>query len=448
MQLFNFMAAGLVLAVLLSLIIVMPWLRPQRRPVSLLSLNVAVFKDRLQELEQDQQAGRLDATEYAEQKLELEKQLLSVSGSDASNFRRTPRRVVIMLMFWLPLLTLAAYMGISSRQPVWQYWHAQQQFADAADRFLTGRSDQPPESANRNVIGFLQTLQSNLYQHPRDAQRLYRMSQAYMMVEAPGPALEAMRHAYLLHPENDGIAMTYANLRFFSSDGQGGDTGGMAGNSTVFDPETRQIAENLLAKNPQHEKALMLMAMGSFKEGSYSQAIQYLQQLRGILVAKGQVDNQSGNAETVSATSLEQLDSAIARAQQAMTAAASSQYHLHVTLAKALRAKVTPEQTLFVYARALQGPPMPYAAIKLSASQLLAQPEGQPLVVTLSDQQAMMPSRSISSARQGNVALVAGARLTASGQPIPQPGDLESLPVPMDMTGRSTDVSVVIDQQR
>jgi cytochrome c-type biogenesis protein CcmH len=73
-----------------------------------------------------------------------------------------------------------------------------------------------------------------------------------------------------------------------------------------------------------------------------------------------------------------------------------------------------PGHTLFIYARAASGPPMPLAAIKLKAAVL-------PLRFVLDDSSALTPGTPLSDAGQ----LIVGARISASGSATPQPGDLE-----------------------
>ncbi|HEY8681994.1 MAG TPA: hypothetical protein VIM06_02385, partial [Rhodanobacter sp.] len=87
---------------------------------------------------------------------------------------------------------------------------------------------------------------------------------------------------------------------------------------------------------------------------------------------------------------------------------------VQVTLAPALKDKLAPGDVLFVYARAENGPPMPLAVARLDASQL-------PASVTLTDAMAMTPVMKLSSVTR----VFVGARISHSGQPIAQSGDLE-----------------------
>jgi len=76
--------------------------------------------------------------------------------------------------------------------------------------------------------------------------------------------------------------------------------------------------------------------------------------------------------------------------------------------------KVDPNTTLFIYARASEGPPMPLAVHKGLAKDL-------PITVTLDDSMAMMPQMSLSSFPK----VIVGARLSSNGQPQGQSGDYE-----------------------
>ena len=85
-----------------------------------------------------------------------------------------------------------------------------------------------------------------------------------------------------------------------------------------------------------------------------------------------------------------------------------------MALAPALKDKLAPGDALFVYARAENGPPMPLAVAKLDPAQL-------PTTVTLTDAMAMTPAFKLSSVER----VFVGARISHSGQPVAQPGDLE-----------------------
>jgi cytochrome c-type biogenesis protein CcmH len=91
--------------------------------------------------------------------------------------------------------------------------------------------------------------------------------------------------------------------------------------------------------------------------------------------------------------------------------------------------------TLFVFARAAEGPRMPLAIVKRSGADL-------PLSFTLDDSMAMAPEFKLSSFAR----VVVGARLSKTGNAMPQSGDLEGLSAPL--AGRSNGIEIVIDTVR
>ena len=87
-----------------------------------------------------------------------------------------------------------------------------------------------------------------------------------------------------------------------------------------------------------------------------------------------------------------------------------------VSLDPKLKGKVRPSDTLFVFAKAAQGPAMPLAIARLTAAQL-------PASVELNDSMSMMPNLTISKFGQ----IVLGARISKSGNAAPQKGDYQTL---------------------
>ena len=105
-----------------------------------------------------------------------------------------------------------------------------------------------------------------------------------------------------------------------------------------------------------------------------------------------------------------------------------------VALDPKLKDKVAPGDTLFVFAKAASGPPMPLAIAKLTAAQL-------PASVVLTDAMSMMPQMKLSTFPQ----IIIGARISKSGQAIAQSGDLQTLSAPLPKT-RGEPVELTIDQ--
>jgi cytochrome c-type biogenesis protein CcmH len=192
-----------------------------------------------------------------------------------------------------------------------------------------------------------------------------------------------------------------AQARFFAADQKADDS-------------MYQLLKDALELTPGNRQALGMAGMLAFELKDYQGAINYWRQLwlgmgdspeaqmlaQGILRAVEHVREQGGEVD--------------------LSWMKRTEIKVLVDLSPAAKAAVDPADTVFVLARALSGPPMPLAVQKLTVAQL-------PQVITLSDAQAMAPGMNLSSHEQ--VTLV--ARISKSGQPMPQSGDwqIEQSPV-------------------
>ncbi len=104
-----------------------------------------------------------------------------------------------------------------------------------------------------------------------------------------------------------------------------------------------------------------------------------------------------------------------------------------MSLAPALAAKVAPTDTVYIFARAAEGPKMPLAIIRKQVKDL-------PVPFSLDDSMAMAPNFALSNFSS----IVIGARVSKSGSAAPQSGDLEGLS-PAVKIG-ATGLAVVIDR--
>ena len=111
-----------------------------------------------------------------------------------------------------------------------------------------------------------------------------------------------------------------------------------------------------------------------------------------------------------------------------------AQLHVEVALDPKLAGKLAAGDVLFVYAKAASGPPMPLAIQRMDAGKL-------PVTVTLTDGMGMLPSMKLSQFPQ----VVIGARVSKSGNAMPQSGDLQVLSKPLAVT-TTTPIKLTIDQ--
>jgi tetratricopeptide repeat protein len=106
-----------------------------------------------------------------------------------------------------------------------------------------------------------------------------------------------------------------------------------------------------------------------------------------------------------------------------------------VALNPKFKDEVGPKDTVFVFAKAADGPPMPLAIRRLTASQL-------PASVTLTDGMGMTPNLTLSQFPQ----IILGARISKSGNATARPGDLQTLSTALT-TAQTKPVQLTIDRR-
>lgn len=416
-----FILSALLLSLLVALVLLWPVLRQGReRNHSLLALNVQVFKERLAELEQDQSDGKIDADTFVALKTELERQLLALAdtGAPATAGRNLGRTGVLALFVLVPVLAATAYAALAYQPLLWRWWQAQQDTGPVIDQLLAGQQPSDEVLAKQNLADFARVMQQRLQKNPDNVNGWFMLGMAYLQGDLADQALTALAYANRLDPARDDIALAYAQTLVFTQRGQ-------------LSPLSRSLLMQVLNHNPTHEGALLLMGMGAYRSGDYAGALVFLPKLREVHLARTQGDTGSD--------AIKEIDKAIAIARQGGEKATASAAGLEVTitLAKELQARLQPGDTLFVFARALNGSPMPLAVVRQPVSAF-------PLTVQLNDSQSMMPEMVLSKFPS----VVVNARISKKGTPQGDSGDLEAIAVPITQNGKLQHIDLLINQIR
>jgi cytochrome c-type biogenesis protein CcmH len=183
-------------------------------------------------------------------------------------------------------------------------------------------------------------------------------------------------------------------------------------------------AQRALQADPDQPTALGLLGIDAFERKDYTQALVLWRHLLRQLPP--------------GSPSAALIERGIAQAEQALgpDGIAGPKIVATVSLAGELAAAVPEGATLFIFARAVGGTPMPLAVVRLDPHRL-------PLTVTLDDSMAMAPGVNLSSAKQVEVV----ARISASGQVRAEPGDLEGSSAPLTLGSTPQQLQLQINQQ-
>lgn len=412
-----FFSMAVMMSVGLSLVVIFPWLKKSQavNDNRLMSVNVAVFGERIAELKADKDAGLIDEKTFENQEIELKRQLLNAQ-TELTGYATVGKKSRLIVMVWIPILAGLCYLMTADRTPVYTLWQAQDSVGQVADDLLTGKIDTPPKWATENSTALISAMQTNVHAHAYDPQRWLRLSELFVALEASPQALEALARAYRLDPTNTEIAMTYAQMGFFANNG-------------VLDSTTKGVLLDTLKHTPDHEGAMMMLAMGETRAGNYTLAKAWVAKLRTSIAGK------SGDRSQALA-SLDEL----ARTIDTQESKAMAGVKVSVSVAGNLLAQLGETDTIFITISDEAGS-APYAVKRLSVKEL----QGGSLEVSLSDLDAMMPSRTLSAGREAKATLLVNARVSHDGGAIRQSGDFIANPVVLgDKTAVSLEISQIV----
>ncbi len=252
----------------------------------------------------------------------------------------------------------------------------------------------PPMDVNQALA----QLRAHLEQQPDDLQGWLLLAQTDASLARPQQARDAYDQVLRIDPNNTAAMVGWAEAdSLLATDHR------IAGRAL-------KLLERAALLQPDNQRGLWLLGIAQFQHDQFGYAAATWRRLLPLLQPGSKV------AQAVA----EQIAAADARAGGSAPtgdtgpSASGPRLQVKVSLAPSLKDKLRPGDTLFVYARAPSGPPMPLAVARLDASQL-------PTTVTLTDAMAMTPSRKLSSVPQ----VVVGARISHSGQATAHSGDLE-----------------------
>jgi cytochrome c-type biogenesis protein CcmH len=376
------------------------------------ALLVAIHRDALRELGTDLSAGKLTPAAYEESKGELLRRLLEETAAVPTAARQSHGSwTAAILVVTMPVCAVSLFLLMgrhSAFAPV----------NTTAVQATTGQGPSSEQFAQR-----VEQLAARLRNNPNDAQGWYTLGRSYQLLRQLPLAAEAYSRAAALMPDDPNVLADYADTL-------------SAVNGRNLSGKPTELIQQALRLDPNHQKALAVAGTAAFNSGDYPVAIDYFQRLLKTFPPD------SDNARSVAA-SIAKARAAIDARTLAGSARVPSNRPLGpgvqaptiagmVTMNRALSAKVLSTDTLFIVARAANGPTTPLAVMRAQAKDL-------PKAFRLDDSMAMSPALKLSNYQS----VVVFARISKSGDATPASGDLFGSAGPM--TVGSSDVKVVID---
>jgi cytochrome c-type biogenesis protein CcmH len=363
--------------------------------------NLEIYRDQIAEMDADLRNGLLTPELHEQGKRELQSRLLEEVHPDAQQAATAPRdpykALAIGLIVLLPLASVGLYLQV-------------------------GNLNTFTQPVGHGGSASIEMLEERAAKNPADPEALLMLARSYAEAERFADASKTYETLTKLVPDEawiwadyaDALAMTHQTL-------QGGPT---------------KLLERAYQLDPNNLKTLELLGTAAMERQDYAETVKYWEKLLKLIPAQNadvqMIKDGVRQARQLLAKSkggraaLEEINAAN-KAQ----ASGAERITGTVTLDAALRGKVSPDDTVFVLARAAQGPRMPLAIVRKQVRDL-------PLQFSLDDSMSMSPEMKMSNFDQ----VVVVARVSKSGNAMPEPGDLQGQSQPLKPGSKGVKLSI------
>ena len=388
--------------VAIGLAFVLPPLLRREQTAKAEAPRIDIYRQQLRELQQDYANGALREAQFQEAENELKRRVLEENQPEnATRTSSASRPLAIVIAILLPLAAAGLYKLLGTPQAFAPPSHA-------------GPVD--PATITPEQFGTMtQRLVERLKAQPNDPVGWAMLAKAYTALGRGSDALMTYDRAILLNPNDADLLAEYANATAMSN-----------GGSLVGRP--RELIAQALKISPNSPKTLALAGSAAFEAKNFSEAVSYWQRLLALVpkdaeIAKDIAANIAEANANLGQRSIVSKSESIARLSGS------------VQLADALKIRANASDTLFIFAKAAGAgaPKMPLAVWRGAVKDL-------PKNFKLDDSMAMTPAMTLSKFDQ----VIVNARVSSSGNPIAQSGDLTGADVVVKNS--ASDIKIIIDR--
>jgi cytochrome c-type biogenesis protein CcmH len=401
-----------------------------------LAENVAIFKDRLEELDTEKKLGNLTDESYTQLVAELENTLLGDTESltqqeNEQNGQASSTGAYFIACFSV-LFIVALSIGVYSKYGAYEQVSQAVLNSDPNSDLSIAKK----AAENGDISALLNQLHAKLKASPNNIDGWGLLARSSMNVQNYSLAIDAFGKVIeLLKQESTDdrleqtskIAVVYgllAQAQYYESQGK----------------MTQAVTDSLdqaLSLNKDEINALSLLAIDSFTSGKDQQAIDYWQRILTISPNHSASDSiKMGIVKAQENLGIPVLQSN--EGEGSVTADSVVSLKVNVSLSKMILKDLRPEDTVFIFAKRAQangsGPNIPLAASKHTVADL-------PVVITLDDTKAMSPMAKLSDVDS----VIVVARVSKTGNPIAQNGDFQTVSNIIELKNNS-EVKLEIDQ--
>jgi len=377
---------------------------------------IETIKRQLSQLKELHETGVLPLAQYEEGKATLERRLIDLvlSGVAVETSVVPPAAPAASVAYEVPapqqtkppmLMIAGLAVTVVALAGLGYWWKGSPDLAGASatQAAASGAADSPaaPHATNSDQIAAMtDKLAARLKDQPNDAEGWSMLARSYTVLGKHPEALKAYEKAMSLRKDDATLLADYADALAVK-------------NNRSLAGEPMKLIERALKLEPGNVKALALAGTNAFEKKDYAGAVKYWEKA----VQAGGPDNSMvqqmlpGLAEARDLAGLPATTDPLNTVDKPVMASGKT-VSGSVSLAPALIKQVNPQDTVFIFARASEGSRMPLAILRKQVKDL-------PTQFSLDDSMAMSPANTLSGADK----VIVGARVSKSGNAMPQPGD-------------------------
>ena len=369
--------------------------------------NIQIAREKKQQLEAQLVAGEIDQAGFDGAYQDLQNSLALDLNRDQQEDQKAPGKwMALVVMLVVPAASVALYLVFGEYRVI-----------ENPDLVRAAPQQQQAAAPQMSLEEMETRIKQRLRENPEDVEGWFMLGRTMMAKKQFDAAVTAFQRSNELLANEPGIMFALADALAMQNNG-----------SLQGEPEA--LVQRGLNLAPRFPNGLWLAGMAAEQRQDYKSAHRYWTQLLPLIA-----DNPTSTREIKGLLNvLEERDPELVTATAASSSGGDS-LSLVVDISPQLKAKAKPGDAVFVYAKAMQGPPMPLAVKKLTLADL-------PVTLTLSDADAMMPAMKLSSFQQ----VIVGARVSTSGNPVAQAGDFYTEIGSIDSSNPPPEISLTIDQ--
>jgi cytochrome c-type biogenesis protein CcmH len=347
--------------------------------------NINIARDKKNGLDDQLSDASLTQAEYDNALVELQTSLaLDLEKSELGKVTQKGKWVLWVLALALPMASIGLYFKVGEYQVI----------ENPALAAIAQPNNQTPQ-IDMTLDQMVEVVRERLQKNPDDARGWFVLGKTMMEKGNFDQAVTAFQRTLDLTGDQEShVLFSLADALSMKNDG-------------LMMGEPEAIIQQGLKVSPQDPTGLWLAGLAAEQRQDYKASFGYMVTLLPLVA--NSADSTSEVKRFI--TLLKDQDPTLVL--PAKESIQNPSVKISVSLADQFKTQVVSDNVVFIYAKAASGPPMPLAVKRLAVSDL-------PVMVELSDADAMMPSMMLSSFED----IIIGARVSKSGNPVAQPGDL------------------------